>query len=283
MRQVLIYVIISQWLCFSAIINGYSLSTKNFPLLASQKDNVKKSFAPGETNLSSYLIYKPKSKTSVKNLWDEMCPSWSVIGKSTSLDVVITWTRSTEDAAHQAASELIGQMNPSPEKEIILIDELTKSLIEFSDFCKEHIDKGQQKYKARIVASRGKMGTKCPQWHIDHVPVRWIQSLKGPGCEIVLENGINWSAINGLEDDDSLLEIKDRNDLRVDSKLATIYRAKEQEVALLVGNKWNDFAKQSSTPLDPAVHRSPSEIPPWQGRILLTQDILLGETLEDGF
>ena len=153
MRQVLIYVIISQWLCFSAIINGYSLSTKNFPLSASKKDNVKKSFALGETTLSSYLIYNPKSKTSVKNLWDEICPSWSVIGKSTSLDVVITWTRSTEDAAHQAASELIGQINPSPEKELILVDELTKSLIEFSDFCKKHIDKGNASPNQPILIS----------------------------------------------------------------------------------------------------------------------------------
>eukprot|EP00592_Proboscia_alata_P024121 CAMPEP_0194449992 /NCGR_PEP_ID=MMETSP0176-20130528/130465_1 /TAXON_ID=216777 /ORGANISM="Proboscia alata, Strain PI-D3" /LENGTH=378 /DNA_ID=CAMNT_0039277205 /DNA_START=142 /DNA_END=1278 /DNA_ORIENTATION=- len=34
---------------------------------------------------------------------------------------------------------------------------------------------------ARIVASRGSRGTKCPRWHVDHVPLRLICALKGPG------------------------------------------------------------------------------------------------------
>lgn len=41
------------------------------------------------------------------------------------------------------------------------------------------------KLKCRLVATRGHSGAKCPQFHIDNVPCRWIQTMVGPGVELV--------------------------------------------------------------------------------------------------
>lgn len=59
-------------------------------------------------------------------------------------------------------------------------------------------------FKARIVSTRGTSGTKCPRYHVDHVPMRWVQSLVRPGCDYVVgSDGICWEAINGMEEVDS--------------------------------------------------------------------------------
>ena len=180
------------------------------------------------------------------------------------------------------------------------IERLAWSLEFFRDFVTQELRSNIVKsgslpnpnttFKARIVATRGAGGTKCPQWHIDHVPLRWIESLVGRGCEVVLnsgtddsssQDGINWSAINGLDNDDVADVVEDRNKKLVDSKIADIYCAQQGEVMLLVGNRWDEFAKVKSESKDnarsthPAVHKSPSPIPFWEGRVLLTQDVVL--------
>lgn len=43
----------------------------------------------------------------------------------------------------------------------------------------------RSKCQARIVSTIGPIGTKCPRWHADHVPVRLVMSIIGPGCEFV--------------------------------------------------------------------------------------------------
>ncbi len=41
---------------------------------------------------------------------------------------------------------------------------------------------------ARVVSTVGSSGVKCPRWHADHVPVRLVISILGPGCEYIPEN-----------------------------------------------------------------------------------------------
>ena len=277
--------LIQQLLCFSSITTVHSLTiilNKEITTAAAaaRSDEIEEE---EESRALSYFLYTPNSKTTSK-LWNEFCPIWPTAEKS--FDVTITWTRTIVDSVKNAAGLMIRRMGPSPQNEQQLIEALSQFLTDFSDFCNDNIALSsgggkQHYYKARIVSSRGKSATKCPQWHIDHVPVRWIQALKGPGCEFVKgRNGINWSAVNGLDDDALRIGVEHQNNLLVDSKVANIYSTREQEVALLVGNKWNDVAKDSDTILDPVVHRSPLNIQPWQNRLLLTQDIVL-EAKED--
>jgi hypothetical protein len=124
---------------------------------------------------------------------------------------------------------------------------------------------GQVRFKARINASRGSHGTRCPKWHIDHVPVRWIESLVGRGTEVIAASngGVQWQSDAGYR-------------LVVDSTLIDIHRATEGEAILLVGNRWNEFAIDGMDILEPvqaAVHKSPAPIPVGEGRVTLTQDI----------
>jgi hypothetical protein len=247
-----------------------------------------------ERAVSSYYIYQPSTSTTDKaniiSPWNELCPSiWRP--KEASLDVTITWT--VEDSPKRVAQELIHRCaspSLSSAKTSIMVDSLTESLETFGAFCQEQLTdcNNNNKFKARIVATRGPAsGAKCPQWHVDHVPIRWIQSLIGPGCEFVTnpDTGVDWSVVNGLfndeEDDEDVVyaSVEDRNRALVDTDVANIYSAREQEAILLVGNRWNEFAKTKTTSpfLKPVVHKSPSDIPMWQGRVLLTQDVLVDE------
>ena len=125
-------------------------------------------------------------------------------------------------------------------------------------------------FKARVVASRGSAATKCPQWHIDHVPVRHIQSLVGPGCECADSHGVQWDKVNSLSDATDDLSLEERNQLLVGPS-TRIHQAQERQAVLLIGNRWKEFAGYD---LDPCVHRSPTGFHPWEGRVLLTFDIL---------
>jgi hypothetical protein len=225
-----------------------------------------------QTTESSYHIYHPPPQKSSIGSWNDICPSiWK---PKDNKDVTITWT--VLDSPHEVAQEMIRQCSSSlsPDKTADLALSLADSLKVFRDFCQEHLtDDCERVMKARIVATRGPSGTKCPQWHVDHVPLRWIQSMMGPGCEFVTsQKGINWNVINGLEDDDNLNSIEDRNQALVDDTVASIYSAKEQEAILLVGKRWDEYVREGIASLQPAVHKSPS-VPIWQGRVLLTQDV----------
>jgi hypothetical protein len=238
------------------------------------RKNSKSSVGSGDS-LSSYNIHTP---TAVASDWHKFCPSiWPSTKKT--IDVTVTWTRSDSFAPDQAARAMLHQMDPllPPSQISALADVLSSYLLDFSDFCQENFETCP-KFKARIVATRGSSGTRCPQWHIDHVPVRWIQALAGPGCELVMnQDGVNWNAVNSL--DATFDSVEARNQFLVDPEVTNIYSAKEQEVALLVGNRWNECCKEGfeKQKLNPVVHRSPTSIPMWQGRLLLTQDVIIDQ------
>jgi hypothetical protein len=191
--------------------------------------------------------------------------------------------------------------NVHHDKEVIasLAPSLTESLISYRDFCTTHLLRrrydGQQlkniKFKCRLVASVGPSGAKCPQFHIDHVTVRWIQTFVGPGVVLVDgEAGIRWDAFLGEsdggddddEDDAISWNVKDRNQRLVNSDEAVLYCAKQGEAVLMLGNQWNDTSLSkpaqdndgSSPVIMPVVHKSP-EVSKSQPRVLLTQDIIL--------
>ena len=174
----------------------------------------------------------------------------------------------------------------------------------FQDFCTRHLrptsttttadrihDCGCDfTFQVRVVATRGPDGTKCPVWHTDHVPVRWIQSLVGPGCEWVEDSrngdGVPPEQGNNDNDDDDYVDFvvqspQERNRQLVDSTAATIHQAAQGQAVLLIGSRWAELVAldldDSATiplPIAPAVHKSPDQLLPWQGRVLLTMDVL---------
>eukprot|EP00980_Cylindrotheca_fusiformis_P029413 scaffold23471_cov141-Cylindrotheca_fusiformis.AAC.10 len=241
---------------------------------------------------SSCSIAKPKQVT---NGWNAFCPPFWPTATKKPTDVTITWNRTADDdnddawlLAENAANRMLHQLDPNVRPNSETIQALSTYLFEFSNFCLgQFSSRPRYHFKARILATRGPSGTKCPQWHMDHVPVRWVQALVGPGCEVVrtapetttttteAADGIHWEVMNAL-DLPSDVSMQDRNRALVDETVAQIYSVKEQEVALLAGTRWNEFCKEEKKdhhPIKPAVHRSP-KIPMWQSRLLLTQDVI---------
>lgn len=225
--------------------------------------------------LASYYSHTP---ITTAGDWHRFCPPlWPT--KKRPVDVTVTWKRSDSNATVAAATAMIREMDPHlpPTETMAYADILSSYLLSFSDFCQEHFKKCPE-FKARIVASRGSSGTKCPQWHIDHVPVRWIQALAGPGCDFLPnDDGVNWAAVNAL--DDTLDRVGSRNRLLVNTDVANIYAAKEGEAILLAGNRWSELCKDKfqSRCNKPIVHRSPVSIRKWQSRLLLTQDVIFDQ------
>jgi len=162
------------------------------------------------------------------------------------------------------------------------------------------------KCMARVVSTVGSSGVKCPRWHSDHVPVRLVMSILGPGCEYIPENVsseesrvlprvVNRRALNNLDEVDT----KKANDIIVPpSSLykrkthgketdSIIRHANEGEAVLLMGREWEDEPEALPIELEDedvpdsnysnlvlaAVHRSPT-LMPYQERILLTVDLV---------
>jgi Protein of unknown function (DUF1826) len=206
-----------------------------------------------KTNINVLTFSFPHHKTS-STAWKSLIP---LIPRERGCDVSIEWSLPQE-----GSRRLLQHLFPSSS---IVVNQLHPFLEEsFSTFSS--LTGGGKKFKARIVATRGSRGQKCPRWHVDHVPLRWIQSFVGPGCDYVLGSaGINWDAINDLDD----LEENDANSKLVDTDIACIVHAPPLQGVVLWGSENNNG-------LSPAVHKSPS-LGVLEGRVLLTLDVLPDE------
>ena len=163
--------------------------------------------------------------------------------------------------------------------------------------------------QARIVSSIGEKGIKCPRWHADHVPVRLVMALRGPGCEYIpheLEVGlrhrgssnnsnssssnkerlVDRHALNNIDEDDTRIAndiiVPPNSDIDIEE---AIIHAGEGDAVLLMGRAWEDGditsledgsftdSISSNNVVLAAVHRSPM-LAPGEERILLTVDLV---------
>eukprot|EP00984_Skeletonema_dohrnii_P033078 scaffold28544_cov126-Skeletonema_dohrnii-CCMP3373.AAC.3 len=166
--------------------------------------------------------------------------------------------------------------------------EITKHLADVLSCFQSVAGNGNNNIKcqARIVSSIGKNGIKCPRWHADHVPVRLVMSIIGPGCEYIPHEVeimgsssnmrlVDRNALNTLDEDDTRIA----NDIIVPPNLntekKTVTSAKEGDAVLLMGRAWEDSSEGDFTDAKilAAVHRSPL-LSSGQERILLTVDLV---------
>lgn len=163
------------------------------------------------------------------------------------------------------------------------LQHLASALRYFQDIVSFKAD-GKRKCKARIVASRGPIGTKCPRWHLDHVPVRQILSLVGPGCVYIPESlassrkkmsdnagaFVDRKALNHIDIDDTVMA----NRIIVPNETGAVH-ASPGDAVVLMGREWDtvdDDVVTSEEVLHAAAHKSPS-LSPFEGRVLLTVDL----------
>ena len=236
-------------------------------------------FVPAKASASTWRFLVPKPWENPRG-WDRTV-EWDCRGEKGSEEK----TERILDAARELLPPPRDDGGPSPAELGLARRQLAGYMATFGDFSRA------RRCRARLVASRGGAGTKCPQFHLDHVPVRWIQSLFGPGCEYVAGasgdgergggggGGVDWTRINNLGDDIDDLSVADRNRLLVGSD-AAISQVPEGQAVMLLGTGWKEWAirtgrtSESEQNLPPVVHKSPSIVAPWQGRVFLSMDIV---------
>ncbi|KAL3904338.1 MAG: hypothetical protein SGARI_004968, partial [Bacillariaceae sp.] len=60
--------------------------------------------------------------------------------------------------------------------------DLARTIHAFSTFCTRHFASHSIKgYKIKLAVMHGSSATRCPAYHVDHVPVRCIKTMLGPG------------------------------------------------------------------------------------------------------
>jgi hypothetical protein len=192
---------------------------------------------------------------------------------SKNVDVTVAWEKSRE-GAEQLVEKLEESTSFSPPERLHATHELQSRLQLFKSVYEQNNNvknsETSPKYRARIVATQGPSGTKCPRYHTDWVPLRLICALKGPGVVFVNDDHVDnleWrSVINKSDEVDSLLFNRE-----VEKHIPenAVVHAKSGDSVLLVGNAWAD----KISGLLSAVHRSPY-LDKDEGRVLLTVDVL---------
>lgn len=251
--------------------------------------NTTEASSPSTTKTPKVLqsVIRPSIRAS-PNVWQNVCPG--IFEDSLGIDVRLQWDKdegtlpSTSTVAERVASNMvthIGERVPISKSQITkATSSLAKSFETFASFCNLHLERKKVLgYSARVVATRGSPSTKCPVWHRDYVPVRWIQSLVGPGCQWVhiSNNDDDWSAMNAQDDaaEPMAASVEEMNHQRVDPRIP-VHQAAPGEPVILVGRAWSRYCRRDSPlfGLQPVVHKSPDGFKPWQGRILLTIDVI---------
>lgn len=205
---------------------------------------------------------------------------------------------------------------PQPHRDA-MIQNIASAMIAFSTFCDQHYhhprdgrhsDRPVLSFTMRLLCTYGGngAGTKCPIWHIDHVPCRYIQTLYGPTCRFIdhpRDNRIIYQRIMRAQqqnsadtgfDDTEFRSVDERNALLLQGIDAPrgIGHANVGEGMILLGNEWSQWTTTSATSDDDhhhqdatnmsdprrrtitaAVHQSPPIISPQQGRILFTINV----------
>jgi hypothetical protein len=222
-------------------------------------------------------------------------------------------------AARRALASAIPPLTPDQTNELAGIMAsfsrwvLSQSQSQGQHHHRHHRHHRQHQHRAvlRFDASRGKRATKCPKWHYDSVPFRWIQSLVGPGVDVVTDPGaVDWSYL--LDPDRTELSaaahnrraVRDRSARAVGSRLsssvsgAAVARSvPEGDAVVLLGGGWSAWIRTppfssppgaarpqgaagvaaSAAPASvarPAVHKSPALLFPWQERVLISIDLV---------
>ena len=167
--------------------------------------------------------------------------------------------------------------------------DLSSSMRSFMDHCRSNLT-NIRSYKLKLTAMHGSNATRCPLWHADNVPLRWIQSYTGPGCVFLNEDETN-DVYDPYNYDPYLQRVRETNHDQeakvygpkwkqklVEMSGIPISQSPTGEPAMLVGRMWSAWSQQRDAPIEGpmsgVLHRSPHDVPGNQERILLNLDVL---------
>ena len=212
------------------------------------------------------------------------------------MDIRITWDcpmHAATSESHVVARSFLNMVEEKRGEPLLFREELVEEVSEwmkcFEQYCCECLvdSPGKTILSAKLSCSRGPAATKCPKWHQDYVPLRWIQALVGPGCEwvepfeseatarFVEQSNACYDVCHADFHDEGCEQDHSHSHNHCDSVKPLnchIHQAKEGQAVLLLGKKWN-LKSQMNSNLPAVTHKSPTGIPKWQGRVLLTMDV----------
>lgn len=212
----------------------------------------------------------------VRNAWRVLVPAiWE---KSHGIDVTVHWSFDEEcsAAAEKCVDAIEKKLTPQQRlafSRSIVKENIATSMESFVAVCANNLR--PKAFKARLVCGRSASSAKCPRWHVDQVPLRYIQSFIGPGCQYLecnepFANFALRPSNREIEDDDSdTSTLHDYCDRLVQRHPEFLYQVPEGDAVILTGNEW------PGNHVDPCIHKSPSGLMPWDGRILFTIDVIL--------
>jgi Protein of unknown function (DUF1826) len=187
-----------------------------------------------------------------------------------------------------------------------MVQNIASAMKEFSTYCDSHHHHAKSNNEAhqtlsftmRMLCTYGgrRAGTKCPIWHIDHVPCRYIQTFYGPTCMFInnhrdnriiyhriIAQHMSQATLDDNDSNDEFLSVEERNEILlqgIDDK-SCIGHASVGEGIILLGNAWTQWTMSDDDDNDKhtaalpaaAVHKSPHITSPNQGRILFTINV----------
>ncbi|CAB9498068.1 unknown protein [Seminavis robusta] len=194
-------------------------------------------------------------------------------------EVRVEWqVNNGEEGQEKAIESVLKQASGS------LLSEVQRRLFVFRHSAMTTL-KGIKGYKVKLAVYWGGSGTRCPAWHQDYVPVRWIQSFFGPGTEFVLPDGNN-PYLERIANPDKVREIalgNDRSDWKerlMEQSGVKTHHVPGGKPVLLVGQSWNQCAKprtEGSNKRAAVTHRSPHGLAAGEGRVLLNIDVIVAD------
>lgn len=182
------------------------------------------------------------------------------------VDVTVEF-RDAKDGATTLVQQCLDASNAQMDHDEL--ESMIQYITNVLEYYQTHIHQKNALYKVRLVSTIGSKGQKCPRWHVDHVPLRLVMSLAGPGCvyipyekEVEHLTFVDRNALNGSDEADSTRA----NELILPhgEREIAVY-AKEGDAVLLMGRAWERKMQQPSssemerdTMILAAPHRSPS-------------------------
>lgn len=215
-----------------------------------------------------------------RNAWGLLVPT--ILERERYIDVSVHWLLDEGccSAAEQCVSAIEQQLTSQKRRSLprnLIKESIALSMESFVAFCSGH-HLQPNGFKARLVGGRGTTSAKCPRWHVDHVPARFIQSFIGPGCQYLECTGplanfphrsSNLGSSDDVNDSDSSSLLHDYVEILVQRHPDCVHQVPEGDAVILIGNEWPNNI------LPPCVHKSPSGLMPWEGRILFTIDTVV--------
>lgn len=158
------------------------------------------------------------------------------------------------------------------------LQDILSGIQAFVSFCNKHTDATIKGYYLKISVMNGETATQCPFWHVDNVPVRYMQTFFGPGSMYIdpsiYYNGVHDRIINNDRPSD-LAHYTNWKEQLVKTSGIEPCQAKLGQAAMLVGFRWPDMAGTFDSNRDPVIHRSPLNVN--DGRVLMVLDVKLEE------